>query len=140
MLEIKILVAAPDLTDAINNLARAIGGGAPVIPATSSAQAEISQDIAESEKTTQAVAEPKQETAQPQPVAETPAPVKEAEPTAPAITQEMLSVAGAALVDDGKMDAVIGALNKFGVQAITQLPKEKFNAFADELRALGADI
>lgn len=59
---------------------------------------------------------------------------------APAYTVDRLSQAGAALVDAGKMDALMGLLSKYAVQAITQLPPEQYGAFATDLRGLGARI
>ena len=59
---------------------------------------------------------------------------------APAYTVDQLSQAGAALVDAGKMDALMGLLSKYAVQAITQLPSEQYGAFATDLRGLGARI
>lgn len=59
---------------------------------------------------------------------------------APAYTVDQLSQAGAALVDAGKMDALLGLLSKYAVQAITQLPPEQYGAFATDLRGLGARI
>ncbi|RGX53792.1 hypothetical protein DWV16_16340 [Anaerotruncus sp. AF02-27] len=59
---------------------------------------------------------------------------------APAYTVDQLSQAGAALVDAGKMDALMGLLSKYAVQAITQLPPEQYGAFATDLRGLGARI
>lgn len=56
------------------------------------------------------------------------------------ITFEGLSVAGSWLVDEGKMDAVLEALSKYGVQAMTQLQEQDYPAFAADLRALGAKI
>ena len=48
--------------------------------------------------------------------------------------------AGAALIDAGKMNDLIGILNAFGVQAVTQLREEQLGAFATELRKLGAKL
>lgn len=48
--------------------------------------------------------------------------------------------AGAALIDAGKMNELIGLLGAFGVQAVTQLKQEQLGAFATELRKLGAQI
>lgn len=59
---------------------------------------------------------------------------------APAYTVDQLSQAGAALVDAGKVDALMGLLSKYAVQAITQLPPEQYGAFATDLRGLGARI
>lgn len=54
------------------------------------------------------------------------------------VTLDDLGRAGATLIDAGKMPQLIALLGKYGVQAVTQLKPEHFNAFADELRALGA--
>ena len=80
----------------------------------------------------------------PVPVAPAPAPVA-APATAPApvtkaVTMNDLSVAGAKLVELGKMDAVVNLLKNFGVAAITQLREEQYVSFAASLRTLGADI
>lgn len=65
-------------------------------------------------------------------------------PAAPApaesYTVEELSRAGAALIDAGKMPQLLALLGKFGVQAVTQLPKEAYSAFGAELKALGAQL
>ena len=69
-----------------------------------------------------------------------------AAPTAPvaapaeSYTVEELSRAGAALIDAGKMPQLLALLGKFGVQAVTQLPKEAYSAFGAELKALGAQL
>jgi len=61
---------------------------------------------------------------------------------APAYSHDQIAVAGAGLMDLGpeKQQALLALLARFGVQAITQLPKEALGAFATELRALGARI
>ena len=59
---------------------------------------------------------------------------------APSYTIDQLAVAGAALVDAGKMEQLLALLAKYGVAAVTQLRPEQFGAFATELRALGAQI
>lgn len=51
-----------------------------------------------------------------------------------------LAVAATGLMDAGKQQDLMNLLAKFGVQALTQLPKEQYGAFATELRALGANI
>lgn len=48
--------------------------------------------------------------------------------------------AGAALIDAGKINELMGLLNNFGVQAVTQLKQDQLGAFATELRKLGAQI
>lgn len=73
----------------------------------------------------------------PAPVAQTPA---ASAPSNPAITIEALSNAGAAMCEKGMMLQLVGLLQKYGCQAITQLKPEYIPAFAAELRALGAAI
>lgn len=58
----------------------------------------------------------------------------------PAYTLDQISRAGAALLDANKMDLLLALLNRYNVQAITQLRPEQYGAFATELRALGAAI
>ena len=78
------------------------------------------------------------------PVAQAPiaqAPVAPAVPTgAPTYTLEMIARAGTALVDAGKMDALCGLLAKYGVEALTALDPAQYGNFANDLRALGAQI
>lgn len=69
-----------------------------------------------------------------------PAPVAPAAPAAPAFTPEMIANAGANLLERGLMPQLMGLLQKFGVQAVTQLRQDQYPAFAAELRALGANI
>jgi len=88
---------------------------------------------------------------QPEPVAQ-PAPTA---PTQPAIAQqppaniptsaptynlEQLAVAATPLIDAGRQAELVDLLSQFGVQALTQLPKERYGEFAQELRRLGAII
>lgn len=74
----------------------------------------------------------------------TPAPVAPpaAAPTAPPPTYAFDDLARAAstLMDAGKQQDLIGLLGGFGVQALTQLPKERYGEFATALRGLGAKI
>lgn len=79
------------------------------------------------------------------PVAQAPVmpqqPVASAVPTgAPTYTLEMIARAGTALVDAGKMDALCGLLAKYGVEALTALDPAQYGNFANDLRALGAQI
>lgn len=55
-------------------------------------------------------------------------------------TMDQLAVAATQLMDAGHKDKLINLLSKFGVQALTMLPKEQYGAFATELRAMGAKI
>ena len=55
-------------------------------------------------------------------------------------TMEQLAVAATSIVDGGRRTDLVSLLSSFGVQALTSLPKEQYDAFATELRALGARI
>ena len=59
---------------------------------------------------------------------------------APTYNRDQIMTAGAALIDAGKINELMGLLNAFGVQAVTQLKQEQLGAFATELRKLGAQI
>ena len=165
MLEMKITIAAPDLAAAINNLAAALDGknphtvcnqygtdnkhidyvgtitmgmsgkarpatpAAPVNPAPAPTVPTRAPGAPLSATPAQTVA----------PVAN--APVASAVPTgAPTYTLDMIARAGAALVDAGKMDALCGLLAKYGVEALTALDPAQYGNFANDLRALGAQI
>ncbi len=136
MLEIRI--TAPEITEAMNNLARAIAGAV-----TSSCKTVIG--------TAPAVAEEKKDEAPKElkpvvPVAQTAPPENSAPPVqtvptaAPQYTLEMISKAGTALIDCGKMTELTGLLGKYGVEALTSLDPKLYGAFANDLRAIGASI
>ncbi len=55
-------------------------------------------------------------------------------------TLEQLQVAAAGLTSMGKLPAVMGILQKFGIQAMTELPRERYGEFALSLREAGAQI
>ena len=62
-------------------------------------------------------------------------------PTTPATySLDQLAQAGTQLVDTGRRDELVGLLASFGVQALTQLPKEQYGNFATQLRVMGAKI
>ena len=68
----------------------------------------------------------------------TPLPTKTAEYTA----QDLQKIAAAWVnkdIDNNRV-ALVNLLSSFGVKAITFLPKEKYGAFVQELKNLGADI
>ena len=144
MLEIKITIAAPDLAAAINNLAAALDGN--TVPAEKPAKAEKQTEAKDAAQ--QAPVNPMQATGAP--LSATPAqtvapvanvPVASAVPTeAPTYTLDMIARAGAVLVDAGKMDALCGLLAKYGVEALTALDPAQYGNFANDLRALGAQI
>ena len=167
MLEMKITIAAPDLAAAINNLAVALANG-NTVPAEKPAKAEKQTEAKDAAQQAQAPVNPMQATGAPlsatpaqtvAPVANVPvapavvqqaapavapvaqAPVASAVPTgAPTYTLEMIARAGTALVDAGKMDALCGLLAKYGVEALTALDPAQYGNFANDLRALGAQI
>lgn len=154
MFEINVTVNAPELAEALNNLAAALKGAklepaasktgkadkpAPVPPAdymppTDTAPAPAAPAPAVTPAPAPAPA-PVQAPVTPAPV---PAPV----PVAPAPTynRDQIMTAGAALIDAGKINELMGLLNSFGVQAVTQLKQDQLGAFATELRKLGAQI
>ena len=168
MMEIKVTITAPEITDAINNLAAAMGKAAPVIPApvqTAEAPAQTAPvapvaaapvQAAPVTPVTPAPAQTNPAPAQPAPVQAPAAPVQPvpAAPAAPApapvqpapvaanngprYTLEQISRAGAALADQGKIPQIIALLGKYGVQTVNQIKPEHINAVAEELKALGA--
>ena len=70
-----------------------------------------------------------------------PAPMQAAVPVAAqSYTPEQLAVAATQLMDSGRQPELMGLLAAFGVQALTQLPKEQYGNFATQLRAMGARI
>ena len=157
MLEIKI--EAPDLAAAICKLAAAIAprdintltpdeprgipAAVPAAPVADSAPAApvnpTPTHAAPVAAPVATVAAPIAPTEQPAaaPVAHAPAAVPV---TAPTYTVDQIARAGASLVDAGKMEQLLTLLARYGVAAVTQLQPDQFGAFADELRALGAQI
>ena len=158
MIEIKVTVEIPGMTEAINNLAQAIAEKKPVAVEAVKQEAPAVQASAPVAPLAAPVAPvapvqpPVQTAPAPAPVAPvvasvTPtvtaasAPAQQQAPTAAKrITLDDLSLAGAKLVDAGKMDALINALQNFGVAAITLLREDQYASFADCLRSLGANI
>lgn len=162
MLEIRI--TAPELSEAINNLAKAMTAPAATNPvgmtasaaptSTSCAAAEAPADVVQetvpvvpvANPTIPATAQPTVPTAQSAPSASYPTPETPVAPAptiptaAPQYTLEMLAKAGTALVDAGRIDELQALLAKFGVDALTSLTPAMYGACATELRALGAQI
>lgn len=141
MFEINVTVNAPELAEALNNLAAALKGAKPepVPPADYMPPA----DTAPAPATPAPAVTPAPAPA-PAPVQApvTPAPAPAPVPVAPAPTysRDQIMTAGAALIDAGKINELMGLLNSFGVQAVTQLKQDQLGAFATELRKLGAQI
>lgn len=139
MLEIKVTVDFPGLPEALTALADALGKRAETD------EVKEVEAAAAANPTAPAQAAPTTVTAAPTPAQPT-APTTAA-PTASAVraetetyTLDALSRAGAALVDAGMMPQLLDLLTKYGVRAVVQLPKEQYNAFAGELKALGAQL
>lgn len=141
-MKINVEVTATEIVTAINNLADVIGKiGTPVItpivtkaePVQAAPQPAPVAPVPEPQPVPTATPMPTP-TPAPQPVQAAP------EPQQKAITIDMLAAAGAPLVDHGKMQQLMALLNKYGVQAITQLTPDKYDAFAADLRAIGAQI
>lgn len=59
---------------------------------------------------------------------------------APQYTYEQLQLAGQYLLDAGKLPELQGLLQKYGISRLPELPREKYGAYATDLRALGARI
>lgn len=135
MLEMNITITAAGLEAAINNLATAIGGNAAANKAeTTATTTDRTTPTAPSIPVVPTMPAPP--AVQPSvPVNSTPIPT-----SAPQYTFDMISTAGSALIDAGKMDQLVMLLGKFGVQSLTDLNPESYGAVANELRALGAKI
>lgn len=150
MLEVKVTIETPDLSQAITQLALAIKGSAlvadsrdMVIPAGTpmdvmEAVPVAPQPVTPAPSPAPVTPAPVPAMNPPQPAAPTPAPAPV--PAAPKIDMNAISRAGAGLIDQGKMQEVLAVLAKYGVQVITQLQENQFEAFAADLRALGAAI
>lgn len=141
MLEMKITIAAPELAAAINNLAVALADGNNAKPAPKEAVSVVQptvQPMTQPTRPTVPVNPIPAPAAQPTPVSAAipvPAPIPTA---APQYTLDMISKAGSALIDAGKMDQLVELLTKFGVASLTELAPDSYGAIANELRALGA--
>lgn len=138
MLEMKLTIEAPELANALNNLAAALG--ARPFPTAQQAPAAAS--------TQPQPVVPQQAPAAP--VAPMPAPATTAQPNAPVAgvplaqppkyTVDQIMAAGAQLMDAGKVNDLMNLLHSFGVQAVMDLKPEQLGAFATALRDMGAKI
>lgn len=145
MLEINVTVTIPGLPEAINNLATAISGKTAItVPAVeeNTVKEPKEQPVTQTPVAPVAPVTPVAPATVPETVAPTPAPVATPAPAVAAYTIEQLSIAGAALCEQGKMPQLIALLGKYGVQAVTQLSNtpDVINGFATELKALGAAL
>ena len=139
MLEMKLTIEAPELANALNNLAAALGARpfptAQQAPAAASTQP---QPVVPQQPPAAPVQQPMPApatTAQPNtPVAGVPL----AQP--PKYTVDQIMAAGAQLMDAGKVNDLMNLLHSFGVQAVMDLKPEQLGAFATALRDMGAKI
>lgn len=74
--------------------------------------------------------------------ANTAVPVQKVPTTAVAqeYTQDQVAVALTGLIDSGRRETVTQILGLFGVQALTQIPKERYPELVLKLREVGANI
>ena len=143
MLEIKVKVEieAPGLVEAINNLVtmQSFASTTPVeatIAAVGNLTEAINKNAESGYKGSQQSTSTEGETEKKED--KTPATVV---PTsAPQYTLEMISNAGTALIDAGKMSDLMALLGKYGIEALTALDPAQYGAFATDLRAIGAAI
>lgn len=147
MLEVNVKVQAPELATAIAALATAMASATFTVPVNPTQTAAPTA----SQMPPAALAKPATPPAAPMqaPVAPTPTAAPVQPPAAPPVVpvaaaptynRDQIMTAGAALIDAGKINELMGLLNAFGVQAVTQLKQEQLGAFATELRKLGAQI
>ena len=141
MLEVKIIIEATELANAINNLAAAMGGAKhPISAQTAVPAAQTTAPAA------QAAAPATQQTAAPTaPAPASAAPMNDPAPGVPLAqppnyTVDQIMAAGAMLMDAGKVNELMNLLHSFGVQAVMDLKPEQLGAFATALRELGAKI
>lgn len=148
MLEIKVTVSAPELSEAINNLAKAYAGNpTATVQAVNPVQTETAvptQPTAPVTNSAPSVNTPPAPVVTTQPVQTVPTATSPAvqapSESAKTYTQEQLSNAGAALCEQGKMPQLIQLLSQFGAQSIVQVSKEQYTALAEGLKALGANL
>lgn len=134
MLEVKVIVSIPDLADAINNLAAAMGGNKPASQPTTPPPVQPAPAVVPQ---TQPVTPP----TPPVPAAQAAFPAPSVPLAAPPqYTVEQIMQAGATLMDAGKINELLALLHSFGVQAVTDLKPEQLGAFATAMRDLGAKI
>lgn len=132
---VDINVSGPELAQAIAETPAPDPAPAPVTPATPA----IPESPAPAAQEVPAAPVPAPDPV-PVPPAPAPAPAASVTPAGPTVTLEQLSHAGAALATSGKMPDLMALMKKYGVQAITQLAPEQYDAVAADLRAMGAQI
>lgn len=154
MFEINVTVNAPELAEALNNLAAALKGAKPEPAASKAGKADKPAPVPPADYMPPADTAPAPATPAPAvtpapapapapvqaPVTPAPAPAPVPVAPAPTYSRDQIMTAGAALIDAGKINELMGLLNSFGVQAVTQLKQDQLGAFATELRKLGTQI
>ena len=155
MIEIKITVATPDILVAAQIIAETLKGKAQTSPADTFPAPYLVTDVQpapapiapqptpapekpkakKATKKAEKAAEPAPAPAPaPQPApAPAPAPVKE-------ITLDMLTRAGAELVDKGFMNQVLAIMDEFKVPSLLDLPKTNFDACAAKFHELDPSV
>ena len=157
MFEVRVTVEAPDVCAAVRELAAAMvaTAGAPRAVNTAEKQTPVQQVPTQPAQPTQqftqpttqqapvqAPAQPPQRFTQPAPNTVAQAfqqPVQQA-PAARQYTADEIARAGASLLEKGLMPQLIALLGKYNVQSITGLRPDQFPAFAEDLKAMGADL
>lgn len=139
-LEININIQAPELAAAITKLAEALPGKA----VTAAANRLATAPAPEPELSPAARAMQQLPTTAPAPILPT-APVMTAQRPASvampaAYTLEQLMAAAGERVQAGKQPELLTLLGKYGVQSMTQLAPGQYDAFATDLRSMGAKI
>lgn len=146
MFEVKVTLSTPELANAINNLAAAIGGTGAPVPVSKASSVPVSMPHTAPVSVQQAA--PMQAPIPPvnqtvtAPVQQTLTPPAPAVPLAqaPQYTVDQIMAAGAALMDAGKGTELLNLLHSFGVQAVMDLKPEQLGAFATAMRNMGAKI
>lgn len=156
MTDFTIHIDAPELAQAIQALAGALGRGAPehlaataTKPDRAPAAPAAGQAPVQTPRYGYVPAPTQSPTVQVAPMTApvavpVAAPVRDAAPApvapAPQYTPEMIQLATAPLIDAGKGEQLKGLLSKYGVMRVSDIPRDALGAFATDLRALGARI
>ncbi len=154
MLEIKIIIEAPELSNAINNLSQALNSTklnslSQITQETNNTQtintsttAPIQPTILANNTQTPLNTTPEpnipQVTTPENPITTPIASVPLA--TIPEYTVDQIMAAGATLMDAGKIEDLVKLLHSFGVQSVMDLKPEQYGAFVIAMRELGAKI
>ncbi|NRG43269.1 hypothetical protein HRF87_00650 [Bacillus sp. CRN 9] len=153
-MNITVEIKAPEMVNAINALAQALGKGQVVAEQLNSLTTEAYAAATEIQPSPAAVptappvqhqqvqpAQSAQQVNLPTQSVQQPAQPAQAVPTsAPQYDMNQLAVAATQLMDAGKQSELLTLLGSFGAQSLMQLPQEQYGAFATKLRELGAKI